>query len=278
MGAERRGAGSGCRGHGRAGMGQGAVALLLAAIVVAVGAVGQAAGNTKSMTVAPSEVGIDLFYHGTALRVSGMIPAAHQAAVLCVGKGSTIKARRKGRVWGVLWMNTGDVTFEEVPSVYLLATSAPLAELAAPAALAALGLGFEALEPRAFAAGGPDDADARFRELVRLNEQDGLWGLEQGAVRLEPGKGGNLTATAEIYLPARATPGGYEVRLYSFRDGTGRLEGSTVVTLRSVGVAGFVSAMARQRGLLYGIVSALVAMAAGLLAGLVFGRGRRRGH
>ncbi len=228
------------------------------------------------LAVTPARIGVDLFFNGTTLQVLGTIPAGHQAAVLCVGNETRLDLKRKGRVWGLFWMNTADVAFDHVPSLYVLRTSAPVAQLAPLDVLARLGVGYGGLEARATPTDSSGDVHATFRELVRLKTHEELFSVVEGAVALERGVPDRLEVAADLFLPPRTPPGSYQVRLFSFRDGNGALVGETTVLLRQVGFAAFTSRMAHERGLLYGIASVLLAIAAGMLTGIAFGRGSKR--
>lgn len=250
------------------------VAVLLAALVAGYPPSGSAA--EPAVTVTPADVGMGLLYQGATLQVHGRIPAGADAVLLCVGADGKLVLKHKGKVWGLLWMNTGEVVFERVPTVYLLQTSTDLASLAPPEALVRLGIGYPALEERAMAGGGEDSG--WFPELVRLKERERVFGVAEGVLRPEPQQYGRAVVDSTFFLPARVPAATYDVRLYSFRDQAGVLVGSATATLRQVGTTSFVASMARRRGLLYGIVAVLVAMAAGLFTGLVFGLGGKGGH
>jgi uncharacterized protein (TIGR02186 family) len=239
---------------------------------------GDPAEGHGTLAVEPDVVRVGLFFNGTLLHVHGTIPAGQKAAVVCEGSEGRLDLKKKGRVWGLFWMNAGDVVFDNVPSVYLLCTSAPLKELAPAGVLARLGVGAAALEARATAGDAAAGSAALFGELVRLKTGEGLWSFVEGTVSLKPGGEGRLEVAADLFLPAKTPPGEYRIRLFSFRDGKGADLAGTTMIARQVGFAAFISRMAHERGLLYGIVSVVVAIAAGMLTGVVFGRGSRRPH
>jgi Putative transmembrane protein (Alph_Pro_TM) len=207
---------------------------------------GEPSAGPALLAVAPDTVRVGLFFNGALLHVQGSIPAGYQAAVLCTGKEGRLDLKKKGRVWGLFWMNTGDVVFDHVPSVYLLCTSAPLKELAPAAVLTRLGVGAEALEGRATAGNR-----TLFGELVRLKEDEKLWSVVESTLSLKPGADGRLEAAADLFLPPRIPPGEYRIRLLSFRDGEGADAAETAVSVRQEGLAAFTSRMAHERGLLY---------------------------
>ncbi len=231
-------------------------------------------GGAGGVVVEPELVVTGMFYTGATVHVSAVVPAGADVAVLCRGEGHPLTLKRKGKVLGLLWMNVGDVSFEQVPALYLLDTSRPLGELAADTVLDALGLGVAALATRC-------DADASdpvlFSELARLKQKERLWRVAEGAVEIRSGEGGAELAVADLPLPPKAGPGDYEVLVYAFGSAQPELIGTGHVRVEQGGVSGFITELATKHGLLYGVLAALVAVVVGLLTGLIFGMGSK-GH
>lgn len=250
--------------------------LIAAPVRVAAATPPVAPAEQGRLAVEPDEVGVNLFFSGATLHVRGTIPAGHDAAILCAGNETALSLRRKGRVWGFVWMNTAEVAFDRVPAAYVLHTSVPLARLGPAALLERLGVGFDGLEARSAFHGPPGERRAVFDELVRLKEREELFSLGEGAAMLGRGARGELEVSTDIFLPARTPPGDYRITLLSFHGGEGGAVAETAVTVRQVGLAAYTSRTARERGLLYGVVAVLVAIAAGMATGFVFGRGSRR--
>lgn len=232
--------------------------------------------RTTSPTIEPSRVEMTMFFTGSRIRVSAPVSPSARVAIVLAGQERTISAKRKGKVLGLLWMNVGDVSFEAVPDVYLLRTSCPLEALADRATLEALGLGLDVLGDRS-----TDTAEDRalFDELVRLKWGEGLWQVAESSVTLQrsPVDAAAL-ATAEFPLPARTPPGRYRVSVYAFEDGRAEVAAEGTLVVVQAGAAALVSDLATHHGLLYGILAVVVAGAAGLLTGVVFGAGEGKGH
>ncbi|MEJ2215981.1 MAG: TIGR02186 family protein [Gemmatimonadota bacterium] len=249
------------------------VVIVTAAAVAAAQAVpGQLIGG---INVDPAEVSAGMFYTGATVHVSAVVPLGAEVAMVCLDEGHPVKLKKKGKALGVIWMNVADVSFGEVPDLYLLRTSNRLDRLAGPAALADLALGYAALQARADPGPG---AEALFGELTRLKQRDRLWHVSEGSVHLQPAGSGMALATADFALPAKAPPGAYQVLVYAFRDGTGELAAEGSLRIRQVGVAAFISTLATGQGFLYGGLAALIAVIVGLATGVVFGLGSKGGH
>jgi len=232
-----------------------------------------------ALTASPDQVPIGLLYDGVAIEVRASVPSGSQAAVRLVGERDELVLKRKAKRGGILWMNAGEVSFEGIPVVYQLLTSAPLAELGSAELLAEMQLGYEWLVPA-------EDANASLRdELVKLKERDGLYGISERGLA-EPEDGAKLpTSPASgceagdepqtelagvVRLPALAPPGDYQVELIAFSGGQASSLGSAPVRLERAGVVRAMYRLAMDHGLLYGCLAVIVAILAGLFTGLIF--------
>ena len=223
----------------------------------------------------PEQVEANLFFNGAKVEVQGTVLPGYEVAILCRGKASHLALKRKGKVWGVLWMSVGDVDFDHIPSLYLLNTSAPLASLASPAVLEQLGIGYPALTALA---GKHGEQRPFFQELVKIKEKEGIFAVHEGTVKLLPGAGGIQQVRAECALPPTVPMDEYEVQLFGFKEGKGELLCSKSMEVKQVGLARFMSSLVQSRPLLHGFFAVIVAVAAGLLTGLVFGGSSRKAH
>lgn len=248
-------------------------ALLAAAVVALSGAVPQA---RPSLVVEPSRVDVHMLYHRTTVHVTASVPVGAKVAVLLVGREQSLTLKRKGKVLGAIWMNVGDVTFEKMPNVYLLSTTGTLTGFAPPAARQHLELGFDALAERNR---GRPTADSLFGDLVKLKERDGLWKVaEDGVTVTTDAAGDQALAAADFVLPAKAPVGEYRVLAYTSLGGDTQLAGEGRVEVAQAGGAALITGLSRDHGLLYGILAVLIAGAAGLLTGVIFGRSAGKGH
>ena len=231
-----------------------------------------------AINIHPVHVGVGLFYSGTVIRVEGELPPGYEAALVFQGRDETLELKKKGKVGGILWMNVGDLVFENVPSVYMLSTSCKLADLCQQPDLEKCGVGYPALEARAVLLPAGEKKSTFFPELIKLKEADKLFSFREGGIHLEPDKDGARHLTGECFVPARMPPGEYEARLYGFRGGHGQMLQSRRFDLQMVGATKFISFLAINHGLIYGVLAVFIALVIGLLTGMVFGLGSRRGH
>jgi uncharacterized protein (TIGR02186 family) len=230
------------------------------------------------LSVEPHELEADMFYRGGTVRVTAKVPQGYQVALVCAGNDEQLELKQQGKRLGLLWMSVGEVAFNHVPGLYLLHTSAELEDLAPPHVLEDLGVGFAALRERATGDDGSPPDEELFGELVKLKESEGLFRYAVGSVHTEPLTADTMLATTEFRLPPKAAHGVYQIVAYGFREGDGELLGTGSLRLTRSGAVTFISSLAREHGMLYGLLAVLIAIGAGLLTGFVFGLRMKKGH
>lgn len=246
------------------------IVVLLVAAGLLPGPAVPAADPPEALVVEPSRVPVGLFFTGATLRVTGRIPDDCEAAVRLSSGAERLELKEKGRVGGVLWMSVGDVVFEAAPVLYQLLTTAPLDTLAPAGVLDEWQLGYAAVVVPA------DEKAARLTlELVALKERDGLYADREGGLRVSP-DGGAVRVDGQFTLPASVRPGDYSVALVAFSGGRARELGRATVVVERVGAVRMMWELAMDHGLFYGSTAVVIALAAGLLTGLLF-RSKRHG-
>jgi len=226
-----------------------------------------AADMASRVKLEPNLVEIGPFFGGTTVSVSGTAPPDSQVAVVVKGPSEDQVFKKKGRVLGVLWMNRGEVIFQHVPSVYLVYTTPGLT----PADEKIGGFGYQEVEQEAVIRSKEHDTGALFREFVKLKESDGLYAWRSGGVQFGGQDQNGRRFQATVSIAARMPQGDYQVRVLAVRGQRvetlyqGRLKAEETQILLQL------SNLAKNYGLLYGILAVLVAIGAGLLMDLLFG-------
>jgi uncharacterized protein (TIGR02186 family) len=236
--------------------------------------------QAAEITVEPAEVRAGMLFDGATVRVTALVPERLAITISLVGGDEPVVLNRKGKAMGVVWMNVGEVEIDGAPHLYLLHTSARLNSIAAPAVLAAMGVGYDALEGRTTLTGTEGDADLYFWEFVSLKRSDGLYAVAEGTVERRPGEAGRARVRTELSLPPKTPPGEYRILIHGFGDAAegGFLLGTASLRVRQVGMAASIQTLATDQGLLYGVLAVLVAIAMGLLTGVLFGLGSKKAH
>jgi uncharacterized protein (TIGR02186 family) len=238
--------------------------------LVLTGAPGSARAASFVADLSDHLIAITTAFTGTDVLLFGAVDQPGGGVVVVVrGPASEAAVRRKERV-GPLWVPAAQVDFQDVPSYYAVAASAPLAELALAGELERHQIGVENLRLEPAADERVDRADlASFRAaFVRGKQQAGLYPEQVGAVSF---LGGTLFRT-RLAFPAQVTPGTYQVHVFQFVDGRVANAQTSVLDISKVGLEAELSDFAQGRPVLYALASVLLALLAGWTAALAFRR------
>lgn len=242
------------------------IRFVCAALLLGLAAAGSAWAAEVSVTSSPDQIQMDARYDGTTMRVSGEVPAGSDVVVRLVGAPESVHLREKGKVFGLLWMNVGTVEFENVPRIYLAAASRGFDELgAAGASLRVDGLRGSIVQRHPASTEGLDAVS----ELLRLKTGNGLYAESSQPIRLED-KDGVRTFTASVSVPSALSPGEYTLEAVAVRDGAVLGSATAPVRAQLVGLPAWLSHMAFDNGLLYGVLATVIAILSGLAIGMVF--------
>jgi uncharacterized protein (TIGR02186 family) len=247
--------------------------LVLVAVVCALGAQSTPAPvPAGAVTVTPSQrlIRITPTYRGEGVTLQGTAPAGCAVIVKLSSPRADLVCSRKGKV-GPFWLSVGRVRFQHVPLMYKVNSSQPLDDAVASHEQVEYGLGRRGLKASIGVAHG-QDRDLLLEELILVGERERLYDFEEGAVERQ-----GDTFRTRFFWPPDAPPGRYVIEAYACR--AGRVVGSaqTEVDVRIVGLEAWVRRLARQHGLVYGLLAVALAGMTGLAASLVFGVRRRRG-
>jgi len=228
---------------------------------------GPAATATGEISTSPATIAIGAQFNGITLEVNGTVPAGSEMVVRLMGAPTELHLRQKGKVFGLLWMNIGQIALKDVPNVFLVDASRPLDELgkaALPYRLQGLADNLEYEKN-----GQTREIDVP-HELLMLKESTGLYNEKTGGVKLGPDEGGKRTFTAELTIPSSLPPGEYKVEAIAVKDGAVAATSVTSIKAELVGFPKSLSDIAFNRSLFYGIMATVIAIVSGLVIGLIF--------
>jgi uncharacterized protein (TIGR02186 family) len=188
-----------------------------------------------------------------------------EVIVTVEGPAAAVMVRRKDHSFG-LWINRDSVKIDAAPSFYAVATTAPLADflsdtedlrhhISIPRVIRAVGIAAEAPD-------APSFTDA----LIRIREAEGAYVISEGAVTLSQ----DTLFRTDVALPANLTEGKYRVRIFLTRGGLVVDELESSIDVRKEGLERWLTNLAEQQPLIYGLLSLLIAVLAGWGASAAF--------
>ena len=228
--------------------------------------------------VSARNIAVTSSFNGTEIVIFGAIDGSQQPSpeagyygviIVVEGVPGRLVVRRKNNVAG-LWLNTASATFDNVPSYYAVASTHPIDEIAPEEFRALHGIGLQHLKytpavGQRYPLSSEDIKEYR-DAIMRLKRKDGLYLDRPYGVTFT----GKSIFRARVVLPANVTVGPFETRVYLFREEKLLSRFTVRLTLEREGLERHLHAFAYRLPTLYGIVTVMIAVGAGLLASTVF--------
>lgn len=229
--------------------------------------------QAMAIHVSPEEVKVSATYNGQDIFVTGEAKDNEEVVVQIIGQSSEVDLKQKGKVGGFLWMTVGHITIDNAPNAYLVCLPKTVNSwrMADDPRWKDLNLGFSSLMPGVKIEPEGQDVATVFNDFVKLKTSDALYQLVGDVIEYQTSSGGNREFKAQIHIPAKMPVASYEVRVLRIKN-DGRIAGAESVQLHLVetGFPKFISNLAFNKSLLYGVLSAGIAILAGLFMGVLF--------
>lgn len=220
-----------------------------------------------------TEVSITANFTGSEIIIYGAVkrdaPAPKkpklEVIVTVEGPAGPLILRKKSRRAGI-WINTESVQIDLAPSFYAVATTGPIQDILSDTE----NLRYQITVPRAIRAVGiasqAENSADFIAALLRIREAEDRYRLTEGSVELTDA----TLFRADVVLPANLTEGDYRVRMYITRGGVVIDAQDQVILVQKQGLERFVHRLSKSDPLIYGLLSLLLAVAAGWGASTAF--------
>lgn len=223
--------------------------------------------SQTALALTATFTGSEILVYGAVRRDAPVPEGASPLHVIVTVEGppQRLSVWRKGRVGGI-WMNVEEVRIARAPSFYAVAATAPLDQILSNTE----DLRHSISVPRAIRSFGQlamaADAPAFVESLIRLRREDGLFTEAPDSMRMVQ----DTLFSGTLELPANLIEGTYRARIFLTRDGAIVDQYETAIEVRMAGLGSWLSALARDLPLAYGLLAVLIAVAAGWSASAAF--------
>ncbi len=188
-----------------------------------------------------------------------------EVIVTVAGPSEPLTVRRKERKLGI-WVNSDSVEVDLAPSFYAVATSGPFKEILTNTEDLRYRVSIERAIRSVGAAmhieAAQDFADA----VIRIRESESLYSIRENTVAVDE----QTLFRTSIDMPADLTEGDYAARIFLTRGGNVVSQYETTIDVRKVGLERFLYNMSREQPVWYGLMSLVIAIAAGWGASTAF--------
>jgi len=247
--------------------------MIRAVLMILAMALPAAASETIVAGLSQSRVSITADFDGSEILIYGAvkreeaIPATGPLHVIITVEGPSAPTivRKKARVAGI-WINDEAVQIGRAPSFYAVATTGFLPEVLS----ATDDLRYQITIPRAIRTVGISsmaaDAPGFVEALIRVKTNADQYRLAERTVQLTE----QTLFRSDIILPANLIEGPYRVRIFITRNGAVVDQLERRINVRKEGLERFLYNLSRERPLIYGLLSLLIAVGAGYGASAAF--------
>jgi uncharacterized protein (TIGR02186 family) len=236
------------------------------------------AGTAQAMLTATANhdhITIDFFYHGSTVSVRGMSDPGVDLVVKITSPEGHQLLKQKGKVAGTLWMNVGQLKFEQTPNFYEVFSTKKVEDILSREELEKYVIGYSALAKHVeiTPVANEEEKAKWFDEFVKFKEESKVYTTSAGKIETTM----NAEGKQEYYIltawPYQAQPGDYLVSVYAVKDNKVVEQAQSKVNVEQVGMVKTLATMAKNSPAIYGFLSIGVALGAGFGVSLVFRKG-----
>jgi len=246
--------------------------LRLLAVLLALGLPGTAPAESVVLGLSSHEVEINTTFTGSRILIFGAVkrdappPSPQMDVIVTVeGPAAPVTIRRKSHEWGI-WVNTDRVRIPSAPSFYAVATTRPLNQsltetedlrykISLDKAIRTVGIASKTTDPADFVSA-----------LIRLRQKDGHYQIRERTVSFDQ----QTLFRTSVGMPSNLTEGTYKVRIFLTRQGQVIDHYETTIDVKKVGMERWLYNLAQKQAFWYGMLSLVLAVAAGWAASAVF--------
>lgn len=219
----------------------------------------------------PREISVGLGYNGSNLIVTGQSEPDEEMIIKITSSYSESRLKYIGKAGGIFWMKLGNMVFKPVPKAYVVFSSSPLEQLLPESVLSEYGLGYRALSENIEIGSDREEVDKDFwiGEFIKFKEHEQLYRINESAESRDV-SGAEDRYHFNIEWPYQASPGEYHLEAFAVKGQRVVDQAAVDFQVKRSGMVSFLSSLAFDRAVLYGILAILVASLAGFSVGFIF--------
>jgi len=218
---------------------------------------------------------IDFFYHGSTVSVRGISDPGTDLVIKITSPEGHQLLKKKGKVGGMLWMNVGQLKFENTPNFYEIFSTKKIEDILSTEEMDKNVIGFPALAKHVeiTPVANEEEKAKWFDEFVKFKEDSKVYTSSSGNITFSK----NAEGKQEYYIltewPYQAQPGDYLVTVYAVKDHKVVEQATSNVNVAQIGMVKSLAGMAKDTPAVYGFLSIGVALSAGFGVSMVFRKG-----
>ena len=218
--------------------------------------------------ISEDNIKIETNFTGKEVIIFGILNDGQETIMTIKGPQKNAVIQKKERILG-FWFNTKQITYNQIPSIFFIASSKNIEDILPASTIIKEELSFNYLlenktSQRNFIS---DVSLENWRDnFVRINKNKNLF-KKYNVEKID-----NKLFQTRIFFPAKSIPGEYKVNVYQIKNNLILNNKEKIITLKKSGVGSQIYNFAHNNAAAYGLFAIIFAIMSGFLAATLFRR------
>ena len=215
-----------------------------------------------------NNIKIETNFNGKEIIIFGILNDDQETLITIKGPEKNAVIQKKERILG-FWFNTKKITYNKIPSIFFIASSANITDILPTSTIIKEELSFDyllenKLSQRNFISNA--SLDSWKNNFVRIKRDKSLF-KEYKVEKIE-----NKLFQTRVFFPSKSIPGDYIVNVYQIKNNIILNKKEKIITMAKSGVGSQIYDFAHNNAVAYGLFVIIFAVLSGFLAATLFRR------
>jgi len=218
--------------------------------------------------ISENNIKIETNFIGKEVIIFGILNDDQETIMTIKGPEKNALIQKKERILG-FWFNTKKITYNQIPSIFFIASSNEIEDILPTSTIIKEELSFDyLLENKTSQRNFISDIslDTWKSNFVRIKKNKNLF-KEYKIENID-----NKLFQTRIFFPAKSIPGEYKVNVYQIKDKLIINNKEKIITLKKSGIGNQIYNFAHKNAAAYGLFAIIFAVLSGFLAATLFRR------
>ena len=218
--------------------------------------------------ISENNIKIETNFIGKEVIIFGILNDDQETIMTIKGPEKNAVIQKKERILG-FWFNTKKIIYNEIPSIFFIASSKNIKDILPTSSIIKNELSFNyLLENKTSQRNFISDVslEAWKNNFVRIKKSKNLF-KEYSIEKID-----NKLFQTRVFFPAKSIPGEYKVNVYQIKNNLILNNKEKIITLKKSGVGNHIYNFAHNNAAAYGLFAIIFAILSGFLAATLFRR------
>ena len=218
--------------------------------------------------ISENNIKIETNFIGKEVIIFGILNDNQETIMTIKGPEKNAVIQKKERILG-FWFNTKKIIYDEIPSIFFIASSNNIKDILPTSSIIKNELSFNyLLENKTSQRNFISDVslEAWKNNFVRIKKNKNLF-KEYSIEKID-----NKLFQTRVFFPAKSIPGEYKVNVYQIKNNLILDNKERIITLKKSGIGNHIYNFAHNNSAAYGLFAIIFAILSGFLAATLFRR------